>query len=87
MKLMLNKSVWFRVMLTFKFPFKSPRDKQKISKRSEALVPLIWGSPNHFQERNSKLKGYFAVTLMVQKASNLYKPLGPCSMGMALPMS
>lgn len=73
MKLILNKSVWLRVKLTLKFPLnsKNPREKQKISKRSEFLVTLIWGSPNHFQERNSKLKGYFAFTLMIQEGSNL----------------
>lgn len=38
------------------------------------MVTLIWGYTNHFQDRNLKLKGYSAFTLVTQKGLNLSEP-------------
>lgn len=92
-KFTLNKSAWVRVKLTFKFSLNSenPREKgrrfqkrsKKISKRSKCSVTLILGYTNRFQDRNSKLNSYLALSLTGQKGFDLYEPLGPSSVGVA----
>lgn len=54
--------------------------------RSKIWVALIWGYTNHFQDRNSKVKDYFAFTLVIWKGLgwSFFEPLGPPSMGVAL---